>query len=254
LAPLTNALFTSPTGVALNYPRSVIMSGPVDNYKYRELWASTPGARHRYLLQLRWWLLPEIPTTPLRGSAIDVFFNFGGGCCRRYQQHLPRGPPSTSSSTSVVGAAEDTGSTPRAPPSMSSLASVVAADGDTDNTALGGPTIDVFFSFGGGCCQRYWHHPQGGQPSTCSLASVVVAAGSTSQGPCHRRLLQLRWWLLPVSGDTSSTPRGPPLMSFSILVVAAAGSTPRGPPLMSSSISVVAPAGSTLRGQPSTFG
>jgi hypothetical protein len=40
--------------------------------------ASTPqGARHRRL-QLRWWPLPDLPPTPPRGPAINVF-NFGGG-------------------------------------------------------------------------------------------------------------------------------------------------------------------------------
>jgi hypothetical protein len=38
--------------------------------------ASTPqGARHQRL-QLRWWPLPDIPTAPPWGPAID-FFNFG---------------------------------------------------------------------------------------------------------------------------------------------------------------------------------
>jgi hypothetical protein len=80
-----------------------------------------------------------------RGPAIDVFFNLGGGCfwthrqcpqvaCNRcLLQHWwwmppdpsavpPEGLPSTSSSTSVVDAAEPTGSAPR------------------------GPAIDVFFN------------------------------------------------------------------------------------------------------------
>jgi hypothetical protein len=107
----------------------------VDHRKYRELWAST----------LRGHLLPPISffqkplhtviedkgSTP-RGPAIDVFFNFNGGCCqgfwqhlpggpaidvffnfsgdccRRYRQHLPGGPLSTSSSTSVVATANQT--------------------------------------------------------------------------------------------------------------------------------------------------
>jgi hypothetical protein len=114
--------------------------------------STSQGARHRCLLQLWWWLLLEILTTP------------------------PRGLPSTSSSTSMVAAAGDTGSTPR------------------------GAAIDVFFNFGGGCCQKYRQHPSGGPPSTSSPASVVPAAGdtgSTSQGGCHRRLLQPRWWLMP---------------------------------------------------------
>jgi hypothetical protein len=52
---------------------------------------STPlGAYHRRL-QLRWWPLPDLPTAPPRGPAIDVFnfdgdpaidvFNFSGGRC-----------------------------------------------------------------------------------------------------------------------------------------------------------------------------
>jgi hypothetical protein len=67
------------------------------------------GAWHQCLLQLRWWLLLEIPAATPRRPAIDVFLNFSGGYCRRYQQ--PGDPPSTSSSTSVVGAARDTDST-----------------------------------------------------------------------------------------------------------------------------------------------
>jgi hypothetical protein len=43
--------------------------------------ASNPqGARHRRL-QLRWWLLLNLPPAPPRGPAIDVF-NFDGGHCQ----------------------------------------------------------------------------------------------------------------------------------------------------------------------------
>jgi hypothetical protein len=59
----------------------------------------------------RWWPLSEIPATPLKGPAID-FFNFSGGCCRTCRQHPPWGLPSTSS-TSVVAAAEPAASTPQ---------------------------------------------------------------------------------------------------------------------------------------------
>jgi hypothetical protein len=75
---------------------------------------STPyGPHHRCLLQLRWWLLPKLPAAPLRGPAIDIFFNFSGGYCRSYQQHLPGSPPLTSSSILVVDATRATDTTPQ---------------------------------------------------------------------------------------------------------------------------------------------
>jgi hypothetical protein len=41
---------------------------------------STPqGARHRRLLQLRWWPLSDPTAAPPKGPTIDAFFNFGGG-------------------------------------------------------------------------------------------------------------------------------------------------------------------------------
>jgi hypothetical protein len=52
-----------------------------------DLAASTPqGGRHRRL-QLRWWPLSNLASRTPRGPAIDVF-NFGGGRCRIYRQHL----------------------------------------------------------------------------------------------------------------------------------------------------------------------
>jgi hypothetical protein len=69
-----------------------------------------PGVSHRHL-QLRWWPLPEIPTAPPRGGAtIDVFI-FGGGHCRKSRQH-PLGGPSSTSSTSVVATAGHPANTP----------------------------------------------------------------------------------------------------------------------------------------------
>jgi hypothetical protein len=52
--------------------------------------SNSEGPRHRRLLQLRWCLVPELSSTPLKGPVIDVFFNFGGGCCRSYRHH-PQG-------------------------------------------------------------------------------------------------------------------------------------------------------------------
>jgi hypothetical protein len=67
---------------------------------------------------------------------------------------------------------------------------VVVAAGNTDSTPKGptievffnfgggcyqkyrqhpqGPAIDVFFDFGDGCCREYWQHSLGGSPSTFS--------------------------------------------------------------------------------------
>jgi hypothetical protein len=111
----------------------------VDHRKYRELRASTPRGhllsptsllqkplcttmedksrhlsrvRHRRILQLRWWLLPELLAAPPREGAIDVFFNFDSDCYQSYRQHLPGAPPSTFSSTLVVVAAGATDNTP----------------------------------------------------------------------------------------------------------------------------------------------
>jgi hypothetical protein len=173
--------------------------------------STSQGAHHRCLLQLRWWLLPEIPTAPLRGPAIDVFFNFGGGCCRRYQQHLPGAPPSTSSSTSMVATAGGTDSTSQGPRHRCLLQFRWWLLPEIPATPPRGPTIDVFFNFSGGYCWRYRQHLPVTPPSTSSSISVVAAVGdidSNSQGAHHRCLLQLRWWLL--LEILAAPPRGQP--------------------------------------------
>jgi hypothetical protein len=58
-----------------------------------------------HLHQLRWWPLLGFPTPSPRGPTIDIFVNFGGGRCRGSRHRLLGGPPSTSSSTSVVAVA-----------------------------------------------------------------------------------------------------------------------------------------------------
>jgi hypothetical protein len=99
-------------------------------------------------------------STP-RGFTIDIF-NFVDDRCWKYQQHPPVGPPSTLSSSSVVGAAIQ----PTAPHRRS--------------------TIDVL-NFGGGRCWKYRRHPPGGPPSTSSSSSVVGAAGLPTAPPGARR-------------------------------------------------------------------
>jgi hypothetical protein len=76
----------------------------------------------------------DLSPSPPRGPAIDVF-NFGGGQCGTYRQHLPGGPPSTSS-TSVVAAVGTVASTPR------------ETAIDVFNIGGGRSTIDVFTSRG----------------------------------------------------------------------------------------------------------
>jgi hypothetical protein len=129
------------------------------------------------------------------------------------------GLPSTSSSP-VVAATGLRSAPPGGPPSTSSSTTVVAAIGNTNSTPRG-PTINVFFSFGGGRCRKYQQHPQG--------------AG-------HRRLLHLRWWLLP--DFDQHPPGGPQSMSSTSVVVTVRNtdSTPRGPPSTSSLASLVAAA------------
>jgi hypothetical protein len=72
-----------------------------------------------------------------QGPAIDVIFNIGGGRCWTHQQCLRGGPPSTSSSTSMVNAARPVGSAPQ------------------------GPAIDIIFNIGGGHCRTRRQCPQG---------------------------------------------------------------------------------------------
>jgi hypothetical protein len=145
---ILRALGQHPTG---SFVTASIFFVETTTYRDRGQGQQLPGGHHRCLLQLRWWLLSELPVAPHRGPpsmssstsvvdvvgaigstfqgpAIDVFFNIDGGCCRSYWQHLLGAPPSMSSSTSVVVAA-----------------------GATDSTSRG-PAINVFFNFGGGCC------------------------------------------------------------------------------------------------------
>jgi hypothetical protein len=50
------------------------------------------GPQHRYRLQTRWWTLPDPPTTPLGGPAIDIIFKLGGERCRTHEQRPLGGP------------------------------------------------------------------------------------------------------------------------------------------------------------------
>jgi hypothetical protein len=155
-------------------------------------------------------------------------FNFGGGCCWRYRQHLAGGSPLMSPSTSVVAAA-----------------------GDTSNTSQGAHHRRLFQL-------RWWLWPEipvappRGLPSMFASTSVVATAGdtvSTSQGAFHRRLLQLQWWLRP--GILTAPPRGPVIyVCFNIN----GGCYRRyrhhllgGPSLTSASTSMAAAAGDTGR-------
>jgi hypothetical protein len=58
-------------------------------------------------------MLPDPPAAHPRGPTIDAIFKLGGGRCRTRQQRTPGGPPSTSSSNSVVDAVGPTDSAPQ---------------------------------------------------------------------------------------------------------------------------------------------
>jgi hypothetical protein len=65
-----------------------------------------------------------------------------------------------------------------------------------------GPTIDVLFNFGGGCC---WTSASTLRGATIDIlfnfgGGCCQTSASTTYGAHHRRLLQLRWWLLPDFG------------------------------------------------------
>jgi hypothetical protein len=135
---------------------------------------------------------------PLKGPTINDIFKLGGGRCRT-PATPPRGPPLTSSLTSVVDAAGPTGSAPRGTPSTSSSSLMANAVGPACS-APKGPTIDIIFKLGGGHCWTCWQHPQGGR---------------------HRRRLQPRWWTL--SDPPVAPPRGQPLTLSSNLMTDAVG-------------------------------
>jgi hypothetical protein len=59
--------------------------------------STSQGVSHQCLLQLRWWMLSELPAPPPRGAAIDIWLNLvpvasislvtptrGGYCSKHY--------------------------------------------------------------------------------------------------------------------------------------------------------------------------
>jgi hypothetical protein len=205
--PLSDLSPAPPRGLTIDVSTLVVATaGPT---------ASTPeGGRHRRL-HLRWWPLSDLSLAPPRGPAIDVS-NFDGGRCQTCHQHSLGGPPSTSS-TSVVAAVGDTGSTPRGCHRRLQLRwwSLL----DLPPAPPRGPAIAVS-NFSGGRCWTYHQHSPVSPPSTSSTL-VVAAVGDTDSTPrrpaidifnfgggrCQRywqhpplaphRCLQFQWWPLP---------------------------------------------------------
>jgi hypothetical protein len=150
----------------------------------------------------RWWPLPEIPAAPPTRPAIDVS-NFSGGRCRRYRQHPPLGPPSTSS-TSMVAAARPAASTPRG-----SAINVCNIDGGRCRNSQQHPT--------GARHQRlqlwWWPLPEistappGGPPSTSST-SVVVTVGPPDSTPPAGSPSTSPTSMVAVAEPPDNTPRG----------------------------------------------
>jgi hypothetical protein len=124
--------------------------------------------------QTQWWTLPDPSVVP------------------------PRGPPSTSSSNSVVDATGPTDSAPRE------------------------PAIDVIFK------TRWWTMPDSpiAPPGGChrchlqnSMADAAGPVGSALQGVRRRRRLQPRWWTLP--NPPAAPPRGAAIEVLQQLVAVA---------------------------------
>jgi hypothetical protein len=67
------------------------------------------------VFKTRWQPLSDPLTVPPWGPAIDVVFKLGGGHCRTHRQRLLVGPPSMSTSTSVVDTAGPIGNAPQGP-------------------------------------------------------------------------------------------------------------------------------------------
>jgi hypothetical protein len=98
--------------------------------------STSQGARHRRLLQLRWWLLLELPAAPPRRPSHRRLLQLRWWLLPELPAAPPRGPPSTSSSTLVVIAARATSITSQGDkPTTSSSTSVVAAVGAIGSTS-----------------------------------------------------------------------------------------------------------------------
>jgi hypothetical protein len=107
------------------------------------------------------------------------------------------GPPSTSTSTSVVDAVWPTNSTPTEP-AIDILKPRWWPLSDPLTSPSKGSAIDVFFNLGGGRYRTHRQRPLGPPPSMYSTSAVddAVATSSAPQAPHHRHLLQPRWWPL----------------------------------------------------------
>jgi hypothetical protein len=147
----------------------------------------------------------------------------GGGRCRIRRQCLLGGPPSMSSSTSMVDAAGPTDSAHRGPaidiviktrwrtlsdqPTVPPRGPAIDIIFNTRWRMLSNPpaspprgsAIDVIFKLDVGCYQTHRQHPPGGP-----TMDVIFKLGGgrcrtrrqRPQGPRHRRRLQPRWWTL----------------------------------------------------------
>jgi hypothetical protein len=126
---------------------------------YQTHWQRPPGACHRCPLQPQWWLLLDPLVASSRGATIDIIFNLSGGHCWTRRQRPLEGPPSISSSTSVVATARPTSSAPQEAHHRHHLRPQWWLLSDLSVALPMGPTIDVFFNLGGGHCQTRLQHP-----------------------------------------------------------------------------------------------
>jgi hypothetical protein len=166
----------APPGVTCYYQHLFCRTHYISSWRPRAL-----GAHHRRL-QLRWWLLPDLPPAP------------------------PGGPPSTASTT-VVAAAENLDSTPQgarhqclqlrlwpllkiltAPPgglpSASSTTVVAAAGPAASFEVLVSPPSLGLAAQAVGCCSRLSSTPSGTRAEVEALADRSSATIFSARGMC----------------------------------------------------------------------
>jgi hypothetical protein len=140
------------------------------------------GARHQHLLQPLWWPLPGSSVAAPMGPALDVSFDYGGGCC--WTRAVPPKGATINVSFDYGGACRRTHQQhPQGVRHRCFLQPRWWPPPDSPAAPPMGPAIDVSCSYGGGCHRTSPQHPLRGPPSTSCLATVVTAVGPAGSIP-----------------------------------------------------------------------